>query len=457
MVPRSKTARATTNPIRNIVDRLQVPCNPERQPTLALNLGDPALYGNLPPPTELIEALAQAVATDSGRYVPDEKETSPGIASNGGSLLGKIPMGSSPHGYPPAVGTMAARAAVAQHASRSGLVYSAQDVIVCSGCSGALDMAITVLADGGNNSSPILLPQPGFTLYRTLCDSKGIPSVYYPLLPGSDWEVDLEAADHLLRGLREEGRAAAGWIVNNPSNPCGSVYSQEHLQAIKRLALYHGVPIIADEVYEDLVFAPNQYHPLAALEPVSVPVITCGGTAKRFLVPGWRLGWLLLAPNCGPALDEVRKGVADLACLLLGANSVIQAALPAILQDVPRSYHESVNAYMARNAQILYEALAPTENGNDKDNMAPLPITINRPQGAMYVLVGLPQGHFDFADDVAASELLISEESVKVLPGTIFGIPHYIRIVISPPPEVIREAAQRILHFCQRHMLQTLA
>jgi len=120
---------------------------------------------------------------------------------------------------------------------------SEEDVIITSGCSGALEIAIVVLA---NETENILVPAPGFSLYQTICDSKGIEPRYYRLLvckestnsihsthhtahtrllkPEKNWEIDL---DHLKTLIDKDTRAI---LVNNPSNPCGSVYTRQHLQ-----------------------------------------------------------------------------------------------------------------------------------------------------------------------------------------------------------------------------------
>jgi tyrosine aminotransferase len=85
----------------------------------------------------------------------------------------------------------------------------------------------------------------------------------------------------------------AGILVNNPSNPCGSVYSKEHLQAILKLAEKHHVPIVADEIYGDIVFKGSEFHSMASLTS-TVPILAVGGIAKAFVVPGWRVGWILI-------------------------------------------------------------------------------------------------------------------------------------------------------------------
>ena len=147
-------------------------------------------------------------------------------------------------------------------------------------------MSISALANPGDN---ILVPRPGFPLYKTLANGLGINTKEYNLLPLKGWECDLE---HMEAMIDENTKAI---LVNNPSNPCGSVFSQDHLLQILALADKYKVPIIADEIYEHFVFsgAGKKYVPMASLT-TTVPVLSCGGLTKRYLVPGWRLGWITI-------------------------------------------------------------------------------------------------------------------------------------------------------------------
>ena len=166
----------------------------------------------------------------------------------------------------------------------TGNDIKAEDVLIVSGCSCALDMAISAMANPGDN---ILVPRPGFPLYKTLANGLGIKTKEYDLLPLKGWECDL---DHMRAMIDENTKAI---LVNNPSNPCGSVFSEEHLRKILALADEFKVPIIADEIYEHFVFseAGKSYVPMASLT-TTVPILSCGGLTKRYLVPGWRLGWI---------------------------------------------------------------------------------------------------------------------------------------------------------------------
>lgn len=299
-----------------------------------------------------------------------------------------------------------------------------------------------VLADPGDT---ILLPKPGFTLYGTICQSKGLRSKHYPLRPDAGWEADLDVVRSILSNGPEEGGRIAAWLINNPSNPCGSVYSREHLQACLDLAQEYRIPIIADEIYEDMVFGGKEFVPLRTL-PSQVPILTCSGLAKRYLVPGWRLGWILINDHGTGALEEVRAGLVRLSAVLLGANSLIQKALPAIFESTPASFYEETNAQLQANVDVAAEALKNIPG-----------VSYSKPQGAMYMMIGFDMSRFTgFQDDIKLSELLISEESVICLPGTIFGMPNYLRIVTCGHKDKIEEACNRIKSFCMRHQRNLL-
>lgn len=153
-----------------------------------------------------------------------------------------------------------------------------------SGASHALDLCIGTLACPGQN---ILVPRPGFPLYQTLSSLYKVETKFYDLKPDSNWEVDLE---HLEAQIDDK---TAAIVYNNPSNPCGSVFSKEHIEAILQIAERYHVPIIADEIYEDVVFSNYEFYPIASLS-TEVPVLSVGGTTKKFLIPGWRMGWVII-------------------------------------------------------------------------------------------------------------------------------------------------------------------
>lgn len=195
-----------------------------------------------------------------------------------------------------------------------------------------MDICIATLAGPGQN---ILCPRPGFSIYRTLAEGFGVEVRNYDLIPENSWEVDLNQLESLI----DENTAAI--ITTNPSNPCGSVFSKEHILDILAIAERHYVPIIADEIYEHFVFPGKIYYSMSSLSK-NVPILSCSGLTKRFLVPGWRFGWITIHDRHNVFKKEVRKGLGNLSGRILGANTIIQGALSAILKNTPQSFYDNI-------------------------------------------------------------------------------------------------------------------
>lgn len=188
----SDMSNKTFNPIRAIVDNMKVKPNPNKT-VISLSIGDPTVFGNLPTDPEVTQAMKDAL--DSGKY----------------------------NGYAPSIGYLSSREEVASYYHCPEAPLEAKDVILTSGCSQAIELCLAVLANPGQN---ILIPRPGFSLYRTLAESMGIEIKLYNLLPEKSWEIDLKQLESLI------DEKTACLVVNNPSNPCGSVFSKRHLQKI---------------------------------------------------------------------------------------------------------------------------------------------------------------------------------------------------------------------------------
>jgi tyrosine aminotransferase len=395
----SRHAQSTVNPIRRVTDCMSVAANPDKEP-IRLNLGDPTLTGCLPPSDATINAIKNAV--DSHKF----------------------------DGYGPAIGTQSARAAIVEHFSTPEAPFTVDDVILSSGCSHALEMAIVAIADPGQN---ILVPRPGFPLYSTLCHPNGIETKQYKLEMDDKGLIDLV---HLESLIDSQTRAI---IVNNPSNPTGVVFPKEHLEQILELAQKHKVPIIADEIYGDLVYGEGScFYPMATLSP-RVPIITCDGIGKRYLVPGWRLGWVIVHDRCGDVLSDVKKGIIALSQKIVGPCALVQGALPGILRDTPSEFFANIKQLLAANATTVYDILSRVPG------LRPL-----KPQGAMYMMVGFDPSLF--GDETQFVRGLISEESVYCLPGSAFSLPNWFRLVLAFPNETTKEACERISAYCNRHL-----
>lgn len=395
----SSIAKNTFNPIRAIVDQMKLTPNPEKE-MIALSIGDPTVFGNLKPAENVVDAIVKSVKSEKW------------------------------NGYLPSVGAESARQAVADYASREKAILTAKDVILTSGASGALDICITALANPGDN---ILVPKPGFSLYKTLADSLGIQVRHYNLLPDKSWEVDIEH----LTSLLDERTAAI--VLCNPSNPCGSVYSRSHLTKVLATCEEYKLPVIADEIYADFTFPGEVFHSMASVNQ-NIPILSCGGLTKRWLIPGWRMGWICINDH-HDNFPGLRKALVSLSQRILGPNSVTQGALEQILNKTPKDFYESTRQTVKHHAEILYNVFLGCPG------LKPV-----MPQGAMYMMVGIDLSHFpDYKNEVEFTENLVTEQSVFCLPASCFQYPGFFRVVLTVPEDKLIEAGKRILQFCMDH------
>ncbi|KAJ8905046.1 hypothetical protein NDN08_001558 [Rhodosorus marinus] len=395
------SAMRTSNKIREIFETLtsSKTSNDEGKAVISLSIGDPTTHGNLVVSEKATRAVADAV------------------------------MSGMSNGYAPSTGLRTAREAVARLYSdpKKDVHVEPDDVILTSGCSHALQMTITALVDPSRNQN-VLVPRPGFPLYNTIAEHVGVEIREYPLDPDRDWEVDLAALDGLI-----DSRTAAV-LINNPSNPCGSVYSETHLEEIASICRKRQVPIIADEIYNGFCFA-GLDSPLMGSLRVKTPIISVGGISKKYLVPGWRLGWLVIH-DVDNALKKVRMGLERLATLIVGPNSIVQTALPKILANVDEPWFQGVVGILEDNASFVYERLKLIPG-----------IKAVRPQGSMFMLVNVRGVN---ADDLTFARDCFDRQRIIVLPGTVFGVPGYVRITFSAPREVLMEACDRLKEYCEQ-------
>ncbi|XP_075992447.1 tyrosine aminotransferase-like [Anticarsia gemmatalis] len=396
----SKLSLTTYNPIREVVENLKIKPNPSKK-YIPLSVGDPTAFGNLKPSEHIINVICDTVKKSESRN------------------------------YGPTIGHEEARRAVAEYSAHQGHV-TADDVILCSGCSHAIEITLASIADAGQN---ILIPRPGYLIHKTLGEGLGIVVKYYNLLPARNFEVDLKSLENQI----DEKTAAI--VVNNPSNPCGSVYSKKHLKEIIDIAYKYRVPIIADEIYEHFVFSDQEFTSISSLSK-DVPVLTCSGITKRFLLPGWRLGWVIIHDRHNIISREVRRGMSNMSTRILGPNTLVQKALPRILKETPQSFFKETMCFIESQAKLACREL------HKAPGLHPI-----MPQGSMYMMVEIKMSMFPkFADELQFVKMLCNEQSVLCIPGQCFNYPNFMRIVLTVPKEILLEACQRMITFCEDHM-----
>ena len=305
-----------------------------------LNIGDPITFGFKTPP-HLVEAVERAIRDGH-------------------------------NGYAPSVGILPAREAVAAECGRRGMPLSADRVVLTSGTSEGIELALTALAEAGDD---VLVPVPTYPLYTAVLAKIGARAVFYRTDPARGWLPDL---DHIRSLITPATRAL---VVIDPNNPTGATYPAEVRRALVEIADEHGIPLLADEVYADLAFD-GPVEALAAVNP-EAPVITFSSLSKAYLAPGWRAGWMGVGRS--ERLDDVLAAVKKLADGRLCATGPMEYAITAALNG-DRSHQAAFRAALRERAELTTQRL------NAIDGMQCV-----APSAAFYVMprIALPAGVTD--------------------------------------------------------------
>ncbi|KAL2472689.1 putative aminotransferase TAT2 [Forsythia ovata] len=338
------------------------------------------------------------------------------------------------NGYSPTAGLPQARKAIAEYLSRD-LPYklSQEDVYLTAGCTQAIEITLSILARPGAN---ILLPRPGFPIYGLCAAFRHLEIRYFDLLPDKGWEVDIEAVETLV------DHNTVAMVIINPGNPCGNVYTYQHLKKIAETAKRLGVVVIADEVYGHLAFGANSFVPMGVFGSIA-PVITLGSLSKRWLVPGWRLGWLVTNDPDGslksPKFVERLKKYCDICG---GPATFIQGAVPTIIEQTQEAFFRKTINMLTQTSDICFEKIKEIQ-------CLSCPY---KPEGSMTVMVKLNLCLLkDISDDIDFCFKLAKEESVIILPGLAVGLKNWLRITFAVEPSSLEEGLERVKFFYQRH------
>ncbi|KAF8779199.1 hypothetical protein HU200_002876 [Digitaria exilis] len=334
------------------------------------------------------------------------------------------------NGYPSATGVTEACSAVARYLSQY-LPYelSTGDVVLTAGCNHGIEI---MMAPGAN----VLLPRPGYPLYEARASLSRLEFQHYNLLPEKGWEVDIQGVEALANAN------TVAMVVVNPNNPSGAVYSYQHLAKIAETARKLGIMVISDEVYEHFVFGSKPFVPMGVFGEIA-PVVTLGGISKRWMVPGWKLGWIALTDPMGilrrkkvsPCLVNIRH-----ACALL--FHLIYSMYLMIFKELISQIYRNVMNVMRETAEICYQKLKDIEG-----------ITCpHKPEGSMFVMVKLEMPCFDgIYDDINFCCNLAKEESVVISPGSGLGMKNWLRITFAVDPLLLEDGLERLKTFCLRH------
>jgi aminotransferase len=295
-------------------------------------------------------------------------------------------------------------------------------LVVTCGSTEAMMVAIMTACNPGEK---VIVFSPFYENYGADTILCGAEPVFVPLHP-PDFHFD---PDELRRAF---ARGVKALVLCNPSNPSGKVFSRAELQTIADLAAEFDAFVITDEVYEHIVYAPHRHTYFAGLPGMFGRTISCSSLSKTYSITGWRLGYVIAAPE---VIAGARK-VHDF--LTVGAAAPLQAAAVKAL-EFPPAYYGDLLARYSRKRDLFLGFL----------DRAGLRYTT--PQGAYYVLVDISE--FGFRDDTAFCRWLVREIGVAGVPGSsFFNEPAHnlVRLHFAKRDETLAAAGERLLRLRQK-------
>lgn len=363
-----------------------------------LNIGDPGAF-DFPTPIHVKEALCKAVEEDDSYYSPSE-------------------------------GLPELREAIASKEKRvNGITISSDDVLVTSGISEGIEMALAALVDNGDE---ILFPGPTYPPYISYSKFFGGIPVPYETIEEEGWQPNV---DDLRRKISEKTRAL---LITNPNNPTGAVFGKKLVKQMLDIAGEHSLPVISDEIYDQLVFT-DDFASTAYLAR-DIPVVGLNGFSKVYRMTGYRLGYIYFKAQ-GDQLNELKQAVEKECRIRICANTPVQKAGVAALNGPQEDICDYV-AKLRQRAEYVWRRLNEIEG-----------LSCAKPEGAFYVFPKIYDVGSRWKTDLDFVLHLLKETGVLTVNGSGFdstyGAGHF-RAVCLPPIDTLEEACNELERFMRR-------
>ncbi|NBW50765.1 MAG: pyridoxal phosphate-dependent aminotransferase [Betaproteobacteria bacterium] len=336
-------------------------------------------------------------------------------------------------GYSDSKGIFAARKAVMHETQKQGIAgVTLDDIYLGNGASELITMATNALLDNGDE---LLLPMPDYPLWTAATSLSGGTPVHYLCDENNGWMPDL---DDIRAKITPRTK---GIVVINPNNPTGVLYSTELLQGIIEIARQHGLVILADEVYDKVLYDGIHHTAMASLS-TDVLTLTFNSLSKSYRSCGYRAGWLVVSGNKKSAADYI-EGLNMLSNMKLCSNVPGQWAIQTALGG-----YQSINdlvcegGRLRRQRDLAYELITAIPG-----------VTCVKPQAALYMFPKLDPKVYPISDDRQFFLELLRETRVMLVQGTGFNwhAPDHFRIVFLPHEDDLREAIGRIAKFLESY------
>jgi alanine-synthesizing transaminase len=332
-------------------------------------------------------------------------------------------------GYSDARGIYSARVAVAQYYQTLGVLdVQPDDVFLGNGVSELIVMSLQALLNTGDE---VLVPSPDYPLWTgavTLCGGR---PVHYRCDEAQGWEPDLDDV------AAKVGPNTRAMVIINPNNPTGAVYSRATLLGLLEIARRHELLVLADEIYDKILFDDAAHQCAAALAP-DLLMLTMSGLSKTYRAAGFRSGWMAVSGPKSRA-DEYLEGVQLLANMRLCPNVPAQHAVQTALGG-----YQSIRELIKPGGR-LYE-----QRDHAWRKLTAIPgVDCVKPDGALYLFARLDPDVHQIHDDQRMIVELLEQQLLLLSHGSGFNLPttDHLRMVFLAPVDVLDDATDRLAKF----------
>ncbi len=329
--------------------------------------------------------------------------------------------------YTPAAGTLELRKAIAEKFKKdNGLEYEAKNIVVSNGAKHSLVNAFSAILNQGDE---VIVPAPFWVSYPEMIKmADGVPAI---LNTTEENGFKFKAQD-LEKAINAKTKAV---VLNSPSNPTGMVYTKEELEEIADVCVKHNIIVIADEIYEKLIYEGEHISIASLNDKIKDLTITVNGVSKSYAMTGWRIGYTA-------ANDEISKIMANIQShAASNPNSIAQAATLAALTG-PQDEVEKMRKVFKERRDYMVERINSIEG-----------VSCLKPQGAFYImmniekLIGKTIAGVEITGSDAFAESFLNNAKVALVPGKGFGADKFLRWSYATSMENIKEGLSRLEEF----------
>ncbi|WP_423813626.1 aminotransferase class I/II-fold pyridoxal phosphate-dependent enzyme [Psychrobacter sp. 219-2-C] len=333
-------------------------------------------------------------------------------------------------GYSDSQGIFAARKAVLQYYQSKGLLSAVdvRDVYLGNGVSELIVMTMQALMNDGDE---VLVPMPDYPLWTAAANLAGGTAVHYRCNEDDNWHPDIEDIKAKITPKTK------GIVVINPNNPTGALYSDEVLLQIIDVAKEHDLIIMADEIYDRILYDDMVHTPMSTLTD-DVLVLSYNGLSKSHRIAGFRAGWMMVSGKKDHAADFI-EGLDMLASMRLCSNVQGQYAIQTAMGG-----YQSMKELTSKSGRLSKQREMAVSRLN-----AIKGISCTMPQGAFYCFPKMDPEVYPIKDDMQFMMDLLIEENVLMVQGTGFNwdAPDHFRLVFLPNLHDLEDAMDRLDRF----------